>query len=90
MTTDPFGYKSIEVESDADMEQIYGNNGSALYLITEPKKLLTKFKQLKEGESVTSSPDIYNLLPENFAGADWRIVLHVVAISPLALRHNLV
>ena len=38
------------VESDADMEKIYEGKGSALYLISEPKKRLTKLKQLKDGE----------------------------------------
>jgi hypothetical protein len=40
----------VLVECDADMERIYESKGSALYLITEPKKRLTKFKQLKDGE----------------------------------------
>jgi superfamily II DNA or RNA helicase len=39
------------VECDADMEKIYENKGSALYKITEPKKRITKFKQLKDGET---------------------------------------
>jgi hypothetical protein len=43
-------YTEVVVESDADMEKIYESKGSALYLITEPKKRLTKFKQLKDGE----------------------------------------
>jgi hypothetical protein len=38
------------VESDADMKEIYESKGSALYLISEPRKRLTKFKQLKDGE----------------------------------------
>ena len=32
------------------MKEIYESKGSALYLLTEPKKRLTKFKQLKDGE----------------------------------------
>lgn len=43
-------YTEVLVESDADMKEIYESKGSALYLITEPKKRLTKFKQLKDGE----------------------------------------
>lgn len=43
-------YTEVLVESDADMKEIYESKGSALYLLTEPKKRLTKFKQLKDGE----------------------------------------
>ena len=43
-------FTQVVVENDADMKEIYENNGSALYLITDPKKRLTKFKQLKDGE----------------------------------------
>lgn len=40
----------VVVECDVDMKEIYESKGSALFLITEPKKLITKFKQLKDGE----------------------------------------
>ncbi|KAJ2986781.1 hypothetical protein HDV02_006571 [Globomyces sp. JEL0801] len=43
-------YTEVVVESDADLKEIYGSKGSALYLISEPKKRLTKFRQLKDGE----------------------------------------
>lgn len=38
------------MENDADLKEIYEGKGSALYLLAEPRKLLTKFKQLKDGE----------------------------------------
>lgn len=43
-------YTEVVVECDDDLKEIYESKGSALYLVTEPKKLLTKFKQLKDGE----------------------------------------
>ena len=43
-------FTEVLVESDADMKEIYESKGSALYLLTEPKTRLTKFKQLKDGE----------------------------------------
>ena len=43
-------FTEVVLENDADMEKIYESKGSALYLINEPKKRLTKFKQLKDGE----------------------------------------
>ena len=42
-------FTEVLVQSDADMKEIYERKGSALYLITEPKKRLTKFNQLKDG-----------------------------------------
>jgi hypothetical protein len=38
------------VEGDADMKEIYEGKGSALYLITDPAKKITKFKQLEDGQ----------------------------------------
>lgn len=40
----------ISVASDANMKQIYKKYGLALYLLTEPERLITKFKQVKDGE----------------------------------------
>ena len=42
-------YTEVVVECDAHMKEIYESKGSALYKITEPKKRLTMFKQLKDG-----------------------------------------
>jgi hypothetical protein len=43
-------YTEVVVECDAHIKEIYENKGSALYKITEPKKRITMFKQLKDGE----------------------------------------
>ena len=38
------------VENDADLKAIFEGKGSALYLLSDPKNLFTKFKQLIDGE----------------------------------------
>ena len=43
-------YTEFMVESDADIKRICEAEGLALYLVSEPAKLLTKFTQLKHGE----------------------------------------
>jgi len=56
-------YTEVLVGSDADMKEIYESKGSALYLLTEPKKLLTKFKQLKDGEKY----DVFSRYEQSFS-----------------------
>jgi len=53
-------YTEVLVECDADMKEIYEGKGSALYLLTEPKKRVTKFKQLKDGEKYEIFGAIYS------------------------------
>jgi hypothetical protein len=50
------------VESDADVKEIYESKGSALYFVTDPKKRLTKFNQLQDGENY----GIYSLFELSF------------------------
>jgi len=56
-------YTEVSVESDADMKEIYESKGSALYLLTEPKKRLTKFKQLKDGGKY----DVFSRYEQSFS-----------------------
>ncbi len=56
-------YSKFLVESDADLKEIYESKGSALYLISEPKTKLTKFKQLKDGEKYS----VFSRYEQSFA-----------------------
>jgi hypothetical protein len=57
-------YIEVVVESDAEMKEIYEGRGSALFLITEPKKLVKKFKQLKDGAKY----GVYSRYEKSFTG----------------------
>ena len=56
-------YTEFVVESDQQMKEIYENKGSALYHINEPKKSLTTFKQLKNGEKYA----VYSRYEQSFS-----------------------
>jgi hypothetical protein len=43
-------FTEVIVENDVDLKQIFEGKGSALYLLSNPKKRITKFKQLIDGE----------------------------------------
>lgn len=43
-------FTKVIVENDVDLKQIFEGKGSALFLLSNPKKLITKFKQLIDGE----------------------------------------
>jgi hypothetical protein len=43
-------FTEATVESDADIKQILGHKGEALYLLSNPKRRITKFSQVKDGD----------------------------------------
>ncbi len=56
-------FTEVVVEGDADMKEIYERKGSALYLITDPEKRITKFNQLKDGQKY----GVFSLYEESFS-----------------------
>jgi hypothetical protein len=43
-------FTKVTVESDADVKDIIGKKGEALYKISNPNERITKFKQIEDGE----------------------------------------
>ena len=56
-------FTKVVVENEADLKQIYGGKGEALYLLSNPKDRVTKFKQLIEGETY----NVYSRYEKSFA-----------------------
>ena len=56
-------FTEVVVENDADLKQIYGGKGEALYQLANPKKRITKFKQLIDGEKY----NVYSRYEKSFA-----------------------
>ena len=44
-------FTEVVVENDVDLKQIFARKGEALYLPTNPKTRITKFRQLIDGET---------------------------------------
>lgn len=56
-------FTEVVVENDTDLRQILGSKGEALYLLSNPKKRITKLKQLIDGEKY----NVYSRYEQSFA-----------------------
>jgi hypothetical protein len=56
-------FTEVVVENDADLRQILGSKGEALYQLSNPKKRITKLKQLIDGEKY----NVYSRYEQSFA-----------------------
>jgi hypothetical protein len=52
----------VVVCNEADLQQIFGERGTALYQLSHPKKAITKFKQLIDGEKY----NVYSRYEQSF------------------------
>ncbi|EGF83440.1 hypothetical protein BATDEDRAFT_85917 [Batrachochytrium dendrobatidis JAM81] len=56
-------FTEVVVENDTDLRQILGSKGEALYQLSNPKKRITKLKQLIDGEKY----NVYSRYEQSFA-----------------------